>query len=104
MPFVKASAVRFVDAAIPGFVECTLSDSYGRIWTFVEKVPVLTSDSLSIDSRYPHPVEIACSIVSQGLDSDGRPIVRISTALPDGVETIDRVSEFSVFADQVTQP
>jgi hypothetical protein len=44
---VRVEIVRYTDDHQPGFVECHLSDVAGRVWSFEEKVPVVTVEDLS---------------------------------------------------------
>ena len=72
MPSIPIEIVRYTDADVPGFVECRLMDVYGRVWTFEEKVPIVSAEYLGADSQYPRPSSIECTILRR----DGE-IVRI---------------------------
>jgi hypothetical protein len=94
---VPASVVRFVDAAIPGFVECELIDVHGRRWMFVEKGPVVTAEWLTADSRYPQPGLIACKVVERTPE-----FVRVDTSQPWGMESIEGETRFDIAVKALT--
>ena len=103
MAGVRVEITRFVDPAQPGFVECTLVDAYGQAWTFVDKVPVVTSEPLDEHSIYPRPAVIACTIVTRDHEDAGRDIVRIDTSQPWGIESTAGETRFDVLAEQVVE-
>src|ERR1041384_8007723 len=61
----------------PGIVECQLFDAYGNEWTFQDKTAIFASHSLDTDSDYPLPGAIACEVIKQWQDTNGREIVSI---------------------------
>lgn len=105
MKAVKVQITRFVDDGFPGFVECQLRDVQGHIWAFIEKVPVVSDvDSyLDADSDYPQPGVIACEVIRREYDDAGREVVFIGTEQPWGVESIEGVTQFRVYADTLTE-
>lgn len=80
----------------PGFVECELIDAHGQRHCFVEKIPVVTADSVDSQSTYPQPGVIACEIADRYRDESGREIIVIDTESPWGVESTDGVMRFEV--------
>ena len=64
---VRVEIVRYTDDHQPGFVECRLTDVSGRVWSFEEKVPVVTDEYLDAGSRYPCVGSVGCAV----LDRDG---------------------------------
>ena len=66
MPSVRIEIVRYLDDGYPGFVECRVADRSGRVWSFVEKVPVVTTEDLGPDTLYPRPGEIGCEVLGKG--------------------------------------
>lgn len=100
---IRASIVRWYSDDNPGFVECRLTDRFGKEWVFVEKLPVVSSDNLDSKSSYPQPAWIACEIVSHGRDDVNREIVEVDTELPWGVWSVDDVSRFHLFRDQLAE-
>jgi hypothetical protein len=98
---VGVQIVRFTDAAQPGWVECVLRDAQGRTWVFSDKVPIFTSVSLDADSSYPQPGVIACEIVRECIDENGRKRCIVNTARPWGVAAKSGEMQFEVFYEQV---
>lgn len=101
MHAVTISIERFLDEHPPGFVECALTDTFGKKHLFVEKVPVVTLENISSDSTYPRLGLVACEIEAIWQDPDARPLVRINTARPWSVESVEGVSVFVVLKSQV---
>jgi len=99
---VRVTIVRWVsDDPWPGLVECQLADRDGRIWRFVEKGPVVSDQSLGAESEYPQPGVIACQVVSRSRDESGRETAEIDTEPYWRVESVDSITRFEVFADQL---
>jgi hypothetical protein len=92
---------RFVDEHFPGFVECVLIDADGVRHEFVEKGPVVSTNDLRIDSRYPQPGFIGCFIEEEWVDELGRRLVRVSTIEPWSIESAAGASVFKVFKKQI---
>jgi len=88
----------------PGLVECQLADRDGRVWRFVEKGPVVSDQSLGAESKYPQPGVIACQIIGRSRDASGRETAEIDTEAHWHVESVDSVTRFEVFADQLVAP
>ncbi len=103
MPCVRITITRFVNDSFPGFVEGQLTDAHGRMWTFVDKGPVLTNDYLDANSPYPLPGVIACEVVTTRREPDGREVVTIDTERPWHVETAAGETRFDVRPDQLTE-
>ncbi len=91
MPSVAIEIVRYTDDHQPGWVECRLRDVHGHDWLFVEKVPLVTSAYLDIDSDYPRPGSIGVTVLKRSGD---RLLV--------GVSPIDDYRECEVLASSVT--
>jgi len=100
---IRASIVRWVSDDNPGMVECRFTDRFGKEWVFVEKLPIVSSDYLGSESSYPQPAWIACEIVSQGRDESDREIAEVDTERPWGVWSVDDVSRFHLFRDQLAE-
>jgi hypothetical protein len=99
----KVSIVEYTSQDQPGWVRFTLNDAFGRVWSFVEKLPVVTEANLTVESIYPQSGSIACQLLSVFVASDGRRIARVDTKSPWGVESEQGVSIFEVLADQVRE-
>lgn len=65
MPSVRIEIVRYTDDWQPGFVECRITDAAGRVWSFEEKVPLVTDEYLDATSAYPRPGSIGCAVLSR---------------------------------------
>jgi hypothetical protein len=100
---VRVCIVRFVDPHQPGFVECELIDFRGRLWRFIEKVPVVSSSELHEHSAYPADGFVACQILSAFISEEHKEVVRISTGEPWGVEAVGGESEFEVLRDMLVE-
>jgi hypothetical protein len=99
---VSIQITGFVSDDFPGFVSCELVDAHARIWTFVEKAPIVTAVALDRSSEYPQVGKIRCEVLGEAADAAGSRILRIDTGTPDGVEASDGTHTFDVFAHQVT--
>jgi len=98
---VAVDITRFVDSAQPGWVECVLRDAHGVTWTFVEKVPVVTTESLSELSTYPRRGLLACEVVTGQAMNDGSPLVQIDTSRPWGIESTDGTTKLMIRREQL---
>ena len=101
MDKVVVSIERLVDEHQPGFVECALIDALGNEHLFVEKVPVVTQESLCSNSAYPRLGLVACEVEAQWQETDGRWLVRINTQRPWSIESTEGESTFVVLASKV---
>ena len=88
---VAVQIVRYAEDSQPGWVECHLIDTHGRRWSFVEKVPVVTTAALDAVSAYPQPGFIACEVLGK---AGG--VARIDTTRPWGVESVEGETQFDV--------
>ena len=100
---IRASIVRWVSDSFPGVVECRFIDRFGKEWVFVEKLPTVSSDDLDSESSYPQPAWIACEIVSYGRDALNREIAEVDTERPWYIWSVDDVSRFHLFRDQLAE-
>lgn len=98
---ITIQIVRFIDAHQPGFVECVLRDAFGRDWVFFDKAPVFTSVRLDEKSVYPQLGSIACEIVREWVDEQGRRRCIIDTEAPWDVAARTGETQFEVFYDQI---
>lgn len=99
--YIRAEIIRWVSDDFPGFVECRFTDRFGKVWTVVEKVPVLTDANLRSTSPFPQPVLIACEVVATRRDNAGREITEISTLTPSSIEATDGTTSFQLYAEQL---
>jgi hypothetical protein len=94
---------RFVDSHQPGFVECALVDVDGQRHVFVEKGPIVSTANLWIESEYPQPGYLDCTIDREWTDEWGRHLVRACTKEPWSIESVAGEATFTVFDDQVVR-
>jgi hypothetical protein len=102
MTTVSVQITRYVDDHFAGFVECVLVDAFGLSHTFVEKVPVVSTDHLSAASTYPCASAIECTILREWQDATGVALAVVCTAKPWGIASTNGLTEFTVFASQLT--
>jgi hypothetical protein len=98
MPGIRVEIKRIIDTHPPGFVECQFVDVHGRNWTFIEKIPIVTTADIWVDSEYPQSGVIDGEIIERRVESGGE-IVVVNTTLPDGVESIEGTTRFEVGPD-----
>ena len=99
---VKIEITRFIDDSFPGFVECRLIDAWGNQHLFIEKVPIVTSESLDGSNSYPQSGIIACRIVDRR-DVDGHEILKIETETPWHIESTTGETSFNVGRNQLVE-
>ena len=99
---VKVEISRYIDNSQPGWVECMFIDAWGNPHSFVEKVPIVTSENLDASSSYPQSGIIACQVVEKR-DANGREVVKIETDTPWHVESKAGESCFDVLPDQLIE-
>jgi hypothetical protein len=103
MTEVRCLVVRWVaDEPQPGLVEAQLTDADGRLWSFIDKEPIFCRDSVSRRTSFPVLAVIRCLILTRETSADGREIVTIDTANPDGVDS-DGITIFCVPATAVSR-
>lgn len=101
-PLIAVQIIRFVSDDQPGFVECELEDALGQVHHFIDKVPVVAVDDvLSADSVYPAAGVLACTILAEWTDAQGRALVQVSTREPWYIEATDGRQEFVILATQL---
>jgi hypothetical protein len=104
MPELNVDIVRFVDEAQPGVVECVLTDVWGMVHVFIDKVPIFTKANLTENSLYPQRGVIACSVLRRWHEHGDREIVTVDTSDPWHVESTEGQTQFDVLASQLTLP
>jgi hypothetical protein len=103
MRTISVQIRRYVSDDFPGWVECAMQDAAGQTHLFIEKVPVVTSENLTVESSYPQPGVVACEIEAEWKNETGHSVVRICTERPDGIESTTGLTNFVVFAHQLVQ-
>ena len=61
---------------------------------------IFTAESLDESSAYPCYGSVRCCVIERWTDALGRGVAKISTATPDGVETLEGQNEFIVLEEQ----
>lgn len=100
---IKVNITSFISDDNPGFVECRFSDAWGKEHIVHEKVPVVTTEELDADSRYPANGVVGCEIVKEWTDTDGRTIFTVTTEKPWDIETVEGVAVFDILSDQIIE-
>lgn len=99
---LRVQIVEFVDDSQPGWVKSEFEDSKGQRHALVDKVPIFSLESLNASSVFPTPGVVQCDVLERWQETDGRELVRVSTARPDCVESTDGLSEFVVLESQLS--
>ena len=94
--------VRYVSDDQPGWVACKFSDVEGNRHTIVDKVPVLSAETLDASSPYPRPGFVGCTVLKEWRDSNGRDLARVSTETPCWIESTEGLTEFVVLSSQLS--
>lgn len=102
MKAIRIKITSFISDDQSGFVECKFNDAWNKERTVQDKVPIVTEKYLDANSDYPQDDVIACEIIKQWIDEDGRKILTISTEKPLAVVTIDGLTEFVILEELLT--
>ena len=92
---VRCRIVRWTDDRFPGWVEAQLTDAQGRLWTFEDKVPIFTADTVTRETRLPVDAVLRCRVVSRQR-SESRDLVTVRT------RDLDPELTFDVTPDELT--
>jgi hypothetical protein len=92
--------VRFVDDYQPGIVECKFVDATGENHIVIEKVPIVSTLDLRVESQYPQRGSIKCVVLNRWHDN-GRAFAQIGIAQPDCIESTEGLREFIVLQEQL---
>ncbi len=87
----------------PDWVRCRFPDAYGKEWSILEKVPVITPHGFDENTALPCVTSIAVRILKTMQDADGRELIRVDTNQIWGVWTEDGAWEFDVLKSQITE-
>jgi hypothetical protein len=99
---IKIKIISFISDDQPGFVECKFYDAFNNEHIVQEKLPIVTDKYLDTNSEYPQDGIIACKIVKQWEDKNGKTIFTVNTTKPWAVDTIEGLTEFNLFEEQLT--
>lgn len=100
MTCLRVDIVAFVDESFPGFVRCAFVDAVGKRHTFIEKIPVVTTQDLWTDSVYPQPGTVPCEKVENG-GGIGIGLARITISAGDSLDSPGYSAEFIVLESQL---
>ena len=103
MTVLPIKITRYVDSNFPGWVECEFLDSADRRHAFLEKIPVVTTQSVFPESAFPLEGVIACEIVSTWRNSDGALLAKIDTSRPWRISSSEGVEIFDVLASKLVE-
>lgn len=101
MPQLTVQIVRCVDDSFPGWVDCEFVDAAGNLHTLRDKIPIFATEDLDATSPYPQPGVAACEVIDHWSDAEGRKLVLITTDRPCGIESLEGLTVFVVFATQL---
>ena len=94
MQAVRVEVLRLVRSESPGWVECSLVDSAGTEWLFVEKVQTVLHDHESHLAFLPRPGLLACAVTREESE-----VATIETH----VESTNGQTVFQVLAAQLVE-
>jgi hypothetical protein len=100
MTWLRIQIVGFVDESFPGFIRCAFADADGNRHTFIEKIPVVTTENLWRDSAYPHKGKVPCENVETVEDGSG--LARITIGVGDSTDTPGHSEQFIVRESQLS--
>jgi hypothetical protein len=101
--YLRAQIVRWVSDDQPGVIECRFRDRFGKEWSIITKLPIVSDADIWRDSEFPQPAFVACEVVSRSLDNAGVEFAEITTSVPWGIEATDGSANFQVFEHQLTE-
>ncbi len=103
MKAIKITITSFISDHQPGFVECMFIDAWNKKHIVQDKVPIVTEKDLDASSEYPQEGVIACELLKEWEDKDGRRIITVTTAKPWGVDTIEGLTEFDLLEEHLVE-
>lgn len=67
----------------------------------MDKVPIVSSEYLDAESVYPKIGVVACQIIGERTDPNGKKVVTVDTRVPWAIYSEDDETKFDVYADQL---
>lgn len=101
MSAIKIKITKYISDDQPGFVECTFDDAWNKVHIVEDKVPIVTEKYLDANSDYPQDGVVACEILKESKDEEGRTIFTVDTS-PWGINTIEGLTKFDILKEQLT--
>ena len=104
MPAIYVGIIKWItDDPQPGGVACQLTNAYGTQHVFIGKQVYFTWVNFNQDSPYPQLGEIACTIIDQQCDPNGRQIIIVDTKRPWDIASTNHEAQFAVLAEQLSE-
>ena len=101
MTCLRIDIIGFVDESFPGFVRCAFADANGNRHTFIEKIPVVTTDDFWSDSVYPQQGTVPCEKVESLNGGTDRGLVRVTIGIGDSTDSPGYSEQFIVRESQL---
>lgn len=99
---VKVRVLRWVaNDPQPGVIEVSLIDAYGRDWRFVDKTAIFSRELITAKDQFPFDIWLDVIEIGRSREAKGAELVAVRTVPSSGLHTVDRVSDFTVSADEV---
>jgi len=99
MTYLRLDIIGFVDESFPGFIRCAFADADGNRHTFIEKIPVVTTENLWSDSVYPQQGTVPCEKVERLEGGSG--LARITIGVGDSLDSPGYSEQFIVRESQL---
>lgn len=103
MTCLRVEIVAFVDESFPGFVRCAFADANGNRHTFIEKIPVVTTQDLWSDSIYPQLGTVPCEKVESFEGGTDLGLARVTIGVGDWMDSPRYSEQFIVRESQLVK-
>jgi len=103
MTCLRVEIVGFVDESFPGFVRCAFADVNGDRHTFIEKIPVVTTQDLWSDSIYPQLGTVPCEKVESVEGTTDRGLSLVTIGVGDSMDSPGYSKQFVVRESQLLE-
>lgn len=101
MPFVNVTIERFLEKGQPGWVETSVNDAWNKTHLFIDKSVIFSELYLDVESLYPQAGVLACEVIKEWIDQNGRNIVTVTTERPYDVATTEALYEIDLLEEQL---
>lgn len=101
MTCLRVDIIAFVDESFPSFVRCAFIDADGKRHTFIEKVPVVTTQELWSDSTYPQPGVVPLEGIEKLQDGTHRGLARATIGAGYSMDSPGYSAHFIVLESQL---
>ena len=104
MRYLLVTVIEYLKSdTYPDWVRCRFEDAYGKEWTILEKVPVITPEEFDQDTPLPYSTRVAVRVLKTFRDAENREVARVDTNEIWGVWTEDGSWEFDVFLSRIIE-